>query len=126
MKLNRPILLRTASAAVAVAALTGGLAAGTVPAHASTRLIRPVLEVCNLLSTNVTIDIWQGSTLIDKVKDNDCQIGQSTGIPVNTTLQLFIDNEGVEVNQLTLLNNDPITVDLTGTATDIHQGITIN
>lgn len=126
MQLNRSTLLRTATAAVGAAALAGGLAVATIPAHASTPTVNTSLEVCNFLSSNVAIDLWDSKGFITKVGKGQCTSFVLNNLPLSTSIQLFLDNEGVEINQLIFVNKDPITEDVTGTASDVHQGITIN
>jgi hypothetical protein len=109
--------------------LFGGLAVATVPAHASTSTVTTRVEVCDVLSDGIPVDLWHGKELVGRAVHGHC-FNQPLVADPGTTIQLFLENEGVEISQLTLINNQPITVHVTGTAKDgakdVHQSITIN
>lgn len=129
MKLNRPTLLRTAGAAAAAAALAGGLAFAAVPAHASTGFSQN-LEVCDFLSTKngvVAIDVWDGSRFIVKVNEGKCVTRTFTDQHLGDTVQIFLDNKGIEIADLTFLNKGLIVDSVTGTPTShVVQGVLVN
>lgn len=126
MKLNRPTLRRTAGAAVAAAALAGGLAVATVPAHAATPEFKETFKTCDNMSGGQAVDIWSLSTFEGKVAVGHCLTLIFTRTSLGSAVQLFLDNKGVIINQVIFVNNDPVTEDVTGSASDVHQGITIN
>jgi hypothetical protein len=130
VKLKRPTLIGTAAAAVGAAALAGGLAVATLPAHASTSgdAFNVPFQLCDHLSTKdgkVAIDVWTDGVEVDKVASGTCGNKPIFAVP-NGVVQLFLDGHGKEISELAFINAEPFTDTVTGTITDVHEAITIN
>jgi hypothetical protein len=126
MKLKRSSMIRAAIATVSALALSGGIAAEAIPAHASEI---DTLIVCDFISNktigNVAVDAWVGQQQVDKAFDGQCAgVAMIASNPL--TVQLFLDNLGVQIDQVQYFSPETIKVTFTGTINDVHTSTQIS